>query len=102
MYLQPGVLFQLQQDAQQVNAGFNIDYFPVVAGIWYRHNIGNPDGVVFLFGIRQNRYKFGYSYDLTLSKLSDGSGGSHEVNLSILFGCNKKRNRPGAIKCPEF
>jgi hypothetical protein len=46
--------------------------------------------------------KFGYSYDLTLSKLSDGSGGAHEVSLALLIGCNKKRRRPGAIKCPEF
>lgn len=102
MYLRPGILMQVQQDAQQVIGGFNVDYIPLTMGIWYRHNISNPDGVIFLLGLRHNRVKFGYSYDLTLSKLSDGSGGSHEVSLSFMFACNKKRNRPGALECPEF
>lgn len=102
MYFQPGLMYQQQQEARQVVAGFNIDYFPLTAGVWYRHNISNPDGVVALIGIKYERIKIGYSYDITLSKLSDGSGGAHELSLAIRFACNKKRNRPGAIKCPEF
>ena len=102
MLLQPGVLAQFQQDARQVNVGLNWDYYPFSAGVWYRHNIGNPDGVAALIGLRYNRLKIGYSYDFTLSKLSDGSGGAHEVSVALLFACNQKRNRPGAIKCPEF
>ena len=102
MYLQPGVLVQLQQDAQQVNAGFNIDYSPLTLGVWYRHNFSNPDGIAALVGIKHRSFKMGYSYDFTMSKLNDGSGGAHEVSLAFMFACNKKRNRPGAIKCPEF
>lgn len=102
MVIQPGVLMQMQQDARQVTGGFNVDYIPLTLGIWYRHNFSNPDGVIFLAGLRYNRIKFGYAYDLTLSKLSDGSGGAHEVSLAFQFACNKKRNRPGALECPEF
>ena len=79
-----------------------IEKSPIIAGIWYRHTFENPDGVIFLLGIKQKRFKFGYSYDLTLSKLKGTTGGAHEVSLAILVGCNKKRNKPGAIKCPEF
>ena len=102
MLFQPGVLVQLQQDAQQINAGFNIDYNPLTAGVWYRHNISNPDMVAALIGIKFRGLKLGYSYDFSVSKLKDGSGGAHEVSLAVMFACDKKRNRPGAIKCPEF
>lgn len=100
--LQPGVLVQVQHDTQQVNAGLNLEVSPFAAGVWYRHNLGNPDGVAAFVGIMHKSIKFGYSYDFSLSKLSDGSGGAHEVSLAFMFACNKKRNRPGAIKCPEF
>lgn len=100
--LQPGLLFQLQQNATQVAGGANLEIFPLTLGFWYRNNIGNTDAVAGLVGLHFRNMKFGYSYDLTLSKLSDGSGGAHEVSLAFLIGCNKKRRRPGAIKCPEF
>lgn len=100
--LSPNILYQQQQHARQLNAGFYVEKLPLIAGLWYRYNFNNPDGVIFLVGIKQKRFKFGYSYDLTLSKLKGATGGAHEVSLAILVGCNKKRNRPGAIKCPEF
>ncbi len=102
LVLSPNILYHQQRNAKQLNAGFFIERSPLIAGIWYRHTFDNPDGIIFLLGIKQKRFKFGYSYDLTLSKLKGATGGAHEVSLAILVGCNKKRNRPGAIKCPEF
>ncbi len=100
--LSPNVLYQHQQDADQINFGLYVEKSPLVVGAWFRHNLQNPDGVIFLIGITQKRFKFGYSYDLTVSKLSGSTGGAHEVSLALLVNCNKKRNKPGAIKCPEF
>ncbi len=100
--LSPNILYQQQQNARQINAGLYFEKSPLITGMWYRHTFDNPDGVIFLLGIKQKRFKFGYSYDMTLSKLKGATGGAHEVSLAILVGCNKKRNRPGAIKCPEF
>ena len=100
--LSPNILYQQQQHARQLNGGLYVEKSPIITGIWYRHTLENPDGVIFLLGIKQKRFKFGYSYDLTLSKLKGTTGGAHEVSLAILVGCNKKRNKPGAIKCPEF
>ena len=100
--LSPNILFQHQQNSNQVNFGFYIEKFPLIAGIWYRHNISNTDGAIFLIGIKQKRFNFGYTYDLSLSKLKGGTGGTHEASLALLINCEKKRNKPGAIKCPEF
>ncbi len=100
--LSPNVLYQFQQWAQQINFGLYLEKKPLVAGVWYRQNIGNSDGMSFLAGLHHKWLKIGYSYDVTLSKLKGTTGGAHEVSLTVLVNCNKKRNKPGAIKCPEF
>jgi type IX secretion system PorP/SprF family membrane protein len=102
LILSPNVLYQQQQEARQVNVGLNVEYFPLVIGMWYRHNIDNPDGIIFLAGIVHKSFKFAYSYDVTLSNLRGNSVGGHELSLALLFNCDVKRKRPGAIKCPEF
>ncbi|MCB0821389.1 MAG: PorP/SprF family type IX secretion system membrane protein [Bacteroidales bacterium] len=101
LILNPNVLYQQQQNAQQLNLGVNMELMPLVAGVWYRYNFKNPDGIIFLLGLKQKRFKFGYSYDLTMSELAGESGGAHELSLTLFLNCDK-RNKPGAIKCPEF
>lgn len=68
---------------------------------WYRNN----DAVVLLVGITSDKMNFGYSYDLTISKLTNvSSGGSHEISISYQF-CNskkKRRKRPILVSCPKF
>jgi type IX secretion system PorP/SprF family membrane protein len=98
----PNVLYEFQQWSQQINLGIYTEKKPLVVGVWYRYNIGNSDGAIFLAGITQKWFRFGYSYDVTLSKLKGTTGGAHEVSFALLVNCNKKRNKPGAIKCPEF
>ena len=98
----PQLLFQMQGNMHQMNIGINVERYPIVVGAWFRHNFENTDGAIFMIGLKQKRFRFGYSYDLSMSKLKGTSGGAHEVSLTMLINCNKKRNRPGAIKCPEF
>lgn len=100
--ISPNVLFRLQNNTQQLNAGIYVELSPIIIGTWYRHNITNSDGAIFLVGMKHNNFRIGYSYDLSLSKLKSANGGAHEVSFILLFNCQKKRNRPGAIKCPEF
>lgn len=100
--ISPNVLYQYQQTAQQLNIGVYIEKSPLTAGLWYRYDIDNADGIIFLVGLNYDRLKFGYSYDVTLSRLKGTTGGAHEVSAALLVNCNKKRNKPGAIKCPEF
>lgn len=100
--ISPNVLFRYQNNTQQLNAGIYVELSPIIIGTWYRHNITNSDGAIFLVGLKHNNFRIGYSYDLSLSKLKSASGGAHEVSFILFFNCQKKRNRPGAIKCPEF
>ena len=98
----PQLIFQMQGNMHQMNIGLNVEKYPLVVGAWFRHNFENADGAIFMVGLKQKRFRFGYSYDLSMSHLKGASGGAHEVSLAMLINCNKKRNRPGAIKCPEF
>ena len=102
MSIMPLLVYQQQQNAQQLNFGFNFNILPLTFGWYYRHNILNSDAMSFIVGIQQKKFKFGYSYDYSLSKLKSISGGSHEISITLLLNCSKKRNRPGALKCPEF
>lgn len=99
--LSPNLLYQQQRNFRQLNGGFYLSRSPLVGGVWYRYNFENSDALILLLGIKQKRFTFGYSYDLSVSSLKGASGGAHEVALSLLIHC-EKRGRPGAIKCPEF
>lgn len=101
-YLSPGVLYQQQGKFQQLNLGLYVAKNPLVGGIWYRHAFENPDALIVLLGVQQGMFKFGYSYDVTVSKLASSSGGSHEVSFSIQFECKVKRKKFRKMICPSF
>ncbi len=52
-------------------------------GVSYRHT----DAIAGMFGLNLNEmFKFGYSYDFSLSRFNDVSSGSHEIVLGIMLG----------------
>ena len=80
---------------------------PIVGGIWFRANNSQITGFksesfVALFGIHTDYMRFGYSYDLTISKLTNDTGGSHEISCAFLFDCKPKRQKFRYINCPKF
>ncbi|MCX6291431.1 MAG: type IX secretion system membrane protein PorP/SprF [Bacteroidetes bacterium] len=97
-YISPNVLYQLQRDFQQLNIGIYVAKPPLVGGLWYR----NKDSFIALIGLQQGMFKFGYSYDLTVSKLANASAGSHELSFSTVFPCHPRKKRFRAVKCPAF
>ncbi|GAB4321592.1 MAG: hypothetical protein Kow00127_14080 [Bacteroidales bacterium] len=101
LVLSPNVLYLWQQHARQLSAGINLTRKPLELGIAYRNNLGGSDAVTVVAGLVTKRWRLGYAYDYTVSAMSKNTGGSHEVTMMLLIGCGK-RNRPGAIKCPEF
>jgi type IX secretion system PorP/SprF family membrane protein len=101
-YLSPNILYQQQGDFHQLNAGMYIVRLPLVIGAWYRHNFENADAIIVLAGLTYMNFKFGYSYDITMSKLKSTTGGAHEVSLAYQFSCIEKRRRLHAIKAPGF
>ncbi len=97
-YISPNILYQVQRDFQQFNVGVYVAKPPLVGGLWYR----NQDSFIALVGLQQGIFKFGYSYDLTVSKLANASAGSHELSFSMQFQCHPRKKRFRAVKCPAF
>lgn len=100
--LSPNLLYQRQGEFQQVNYGIYFNRYPFVGGLWFRQNFENADAFIILAGFEQSSYKFGYSYDLTVSKLTNITGGAHEVTFAWQFKCPPKKKKIKAINCPTF
>jgi len=100
--LSANILYQRQQKFQQINYGLYFNRFPFVGGLWFRQNFNNPDAVIFLAGFQQDWFNFGYSYDLTVSKLTNITGGAHEISLALMFPCPPHKKKLRTINCPTF
>lgn len=96
--ISPNILVQRQGDFTQVNMGLYVSKGPVVGGLWYR----NQDSFIVLVGLQTDVFKLGYSYDVTVSKLSNSTYGSHEISFAILFPCKEKRIKFRPPRCPSF
>lgn len=106
-FISPNLLYQQQAAFNQLNFGMYILHKPIVGGLWYRGNLGKEnfigsDSFIALIGLQKGIFKFGYSYDVTVSKLSNSTGGSHELSLGLQFECRPKKKRFRAISCPSF
>jgi type IX secretion system PorP/SprF family membrane protein len=96
--ISPNILFQQQQNFQQLNIGMYVTKGPIVGGLWYR----NRDSFIILLGIQQHFFKLGYSYDITSSKLTNATAGSHEFSFALNFECKKKVKKFRTVNCPSF
>lgn len=90
--LRPNILFMQQGQFNQVNLTclYNVNF--VNAGFGIRHTYGalaTMDAVILTCGYRGKRWKFGYSYDLTIDEKRIAARGSHEVS-AIYEWCSKK------------
>jgi type IX secretion system PorP/SprF family membrane protein len=100
--ISPNIMFMQQQNFQQLNYGLYFNRFPFVGGLWFRQNFKNADAIIIMAGLYASLFKIGYSYDLTISKLTNATGGAHEVSFTIQFNCRPAAKRARAINCPSF
>jgi type IX secretion system PorP/SprF family membrane protein len=96
--ISPNILYQKQGDFQQLNLGIYFNKGPLVGGAWYR----NQDSFILLLGFQQDLFKFGYSYDVTVSKLTNATAGSHELSFQMQFECKPKKKKFRTVSCPSF
>lgn len=109
--ISPVVLFMTQRNFNQLNLGTYVTIEPMVFGAYWRTNYNNfngdfqaSDAVAGLVGFKEGIFSIGYSYDYTISSLTNGtSGGSHELAVIMEF----ERNKPKTFKhrklpCPRF
>ncbi len=107
VFISPNLLFVNQGKYFQLNgtllSGVSFMYF----GLAYRHAIKNSDSVIGIIGFRKSKFRLAYSYDYTVSKLINRSGGSHELSFTFNWSglddnsLNPKINR-NYIECPDI
>lgn len=66
--------------------------------VWLGASYRHEDAVAFLIGGQAGPFKFGYSYDYTLSDIADYSYGSHEVFLELQLFKQKANTRTPWLK----
>ena len=102
----PLFMFQKQDKHVQMNYGAFFNRNDLVAGAWFRQNFDRPlNAMIFMIGYDTKIFRIAYSFDWTLSKLSNAGNGSHEVSLIFLMGEREhrgERRRMKPIPCPKF
>jgi len=100
----PNILYMKQGPASELNLGVYVNRGPMVGGLWYRNAGSNADALILLLGIQQGVFRFGYSYDVTTSRLRSATNGAHEISVILQFEYIKKNKHKqvNKIKCPSF
>ena len=98
IYLSPNIIFIQQQNFQQISMGVYIQRSWLVAGMWYRIN----DAIITTIGLQRWGMILGYSYDITVNKLSNATGGAHELSLGYRFHSKAKKEGFHSINTPSF
>jgi len=96
--ISPNIIYTYQDGFMQLNIGTYIKYGVFTAGVWLRAR----DAFIMTIGIDSGTFRFGYSYDVTVSQLTNASGGSHELSLGLNFSCKSKPQKFRTISCPSF
>jgi type IX secretion system PorP/SprF family membrane protein len=124
--ISPNFIYQHQQNFNYFSEGFYLNFYPFTVGCWLRHGLtykgevftgfdenGDPrptetvsyhnmDAFIVMFGLEYEWFKVAYSYDATISKLANYSGGAHEVSLQFMLPCPEKHKAMKDLKCPSF
>jgi type IX secretion system PorP/SprF family membrane protein len=106
IWVSPNVLFVNQGRAFQTQASFLAGVSLVYFGLGYRNVIYNSDAVIGYVGIRKGKFRVGYSYDYTISKLMNKTGGTHELSFTFNWtgddnSLNPKKNK-NYVECPDI
>ena len=104
--ISPNFVYMNQGPFHQYNWGAYFKKAPMIFGLWYRHFVAQDgwasDAIIAQVGFEYDKFKFGYSYDITISELASPSGGAHEFSFALDFNCPVKRRRMHEINCPSF
>ena len=98
-FIYPNLIYERQGKFEYINIGMYYGVNNFTMGINYRLQ----DAIIGLLGFTHKDFKFGYSYDVTISRVGNGQNNSHEISLSYLFQLPKKFNKKGRYKgqCPK-
>ncbi|MBT8195391.1 MAG: type IX secretion system membrane protein PorP/SprF [Bacteroidia bacterium] len=106
-FISPNAMYQQQDKFNTMNVGVYVLHSPLVGGLWYRGSFDDDsflfsDSFIALVGLQKGIFKVGYSYDVTVSELSNVAAGSHEITMGLQFDCRPRKRRTRVIRCPQF
>ncbi len=106
IWVSPNVLFVNQGMAFQTQGSFLAGVSFMYFGLGYRNVIYNSDAVIGYLGFKKGKFRIGYSYDYTISKLMNKTGGTHELSFTFNWtgddnSLNSKASK-GYIPCPDI
>jgi type IX secretion system PorP/SprF family membrane protein len=103
---------KMQGQWDQLDIGAYVDHNDITFGLWYRGLPGlkaykpgypNDDAIIAMVGYEtQNQFRVVYSYDVTVSWLTQRSGGAHELSLIYEWPKRTKNRKWKAVPCPRF
>lgn len=96
--ISPNIIYQRQGEFNHLNLGMYLNKGVITGGVWYRWN----DALIFLVGLYTDQFRFGYSYDVTVSSLGTQTLGSHELSVTIMLPCPERGPRFRQLQCPKF
>jgi len=101
--ISPVIMYRQQGPFNQLDLGFYVNLDPIVFGLYYRAL--EPDALIGLVGIQKGPIRVGYSYDYTVSTLTNTvSGGSHEISFVYEFDQLRRSQKRASVNmaCPKF
>lgn len=104
MKYNPGIIYQQQSRYNYISAGSNVEYDPVILGMWLRSdNNFSLESLILLVGYRASGFRISYSYDMRLVNFSKNiiNNSAHEVTFQMDFKYNEQK-KMRQVKCPKF
>ncbi len=105
VYFSPNIFLAAQSKFKQITAGAILGIGVFYGGIYYRTTFTNGDATILMAGLQKNIFKFGYSFDATISGLKGSTSGTHELSLVVNFHdsekIKKKRSGKKFSRCPK-
>jgi len=107
----PTLNFKSQGSNNQLDIGFYYKFEPLLLGLWYRgipilstNGKPNNEALIPMIGLAQKGWSVMYSYDYTISSLTNQqSGGSHEISIIYEFKVPyRKSSVRRSFPCPNF
>lgn len=89
--LTPGIFGSKQLDAYEIVYNLFLKYDFLKAGIGFRQGFNYSDGFILMLGYCNNWMSVGYSFENTMSHLTNKADGIHEITLAFKFNCKNDK-----------
>jgi type IX secretion system PorP/SprF family membrane protein len=93
VFLTPGIIYKKQKDFEEMDYSLLLKVWKIKCGFGFTQNFYNADYFTGLIGFCTKQLSIGYSYGLTISKLSNANDGPHEISAVFKFNCKNDKEK---------